>query len=275
VPVVTTTTAVTTTLPRPLPPFPVTTTTLPFVDPTRPTVSRGVRIAATRSLTTDVWLPAIGGRWPLVVFAPGFRVGPDSYTQLHTTWAAAGYVVAAPEFPLADPAVAGSALDEGDLDNEPADVNFVIASLTDPASPLASQIDPTRIAVTGHSDGAEAALAVAQQGHPAIVAAIAMSGQPVIPHQAPNPPLLVIQGDADTINPPARSRAVYDQAANPRFLLTLAGAGHLPPFAGGSRWTPVVDAVTVDFLNLYLAATATGDAHLHADGNRSGLSALM
>ncbi len=266
--------ATTTTAPLPPPPYAVVTATLAFVDSSRPTVSRGTRIADSRALTTVVWAPAVGHAWPLVVFAPGYRVGPDTYTALCRAWAAAGYVVAAPEFPLADPAVAGAALDEGDLDNEPGDVKFVIDSLVAPSSPLAALINPSRVAVAGHSDGAEAALAVAQEGDGRIRAVIAMSGQPVVPHRAPNPPLLVIQGDRDTINPAVRSLQVYQQAAAPRFLLTLLGASHLAPFSGGSKWQSVVEATTVDFWNHYLAARTANDAALVADAGPASLAVL-
>ncbi len=266
--------AVPTTVALPLPPYPIRTVTLPLVDAGRPTVSRGVRISPTRALTTVVWAPTVGAQWPLVIFAPGYQAGPDTYAELCRAWAAHGYVVAAPEFPLSDPAVAGAALDENDLDHQPGDVNFVINSLVDSSSPLAAVIDPTRIAVTGHSDGAEAALAVAQQGDPRIRAVIAMSGQPVVPHQAPNPPLLAIQGDRDTINPPVRSLAVYQQASAPRFLLTLFGASHLEPFAGQSKWRPVVQAVTTHFLDHYLAGILGNDDGLAAAASHPGLSSL-
>lgn len=270
-----TTAAVATTVPLPPRPYPVTTTTVAVVDPTRATVSRGHQIGSTRSLTTVVWYPTVGSTWPLVVFAPGFEVGPDSYSHLLQTWAAAGYVVAAVEFPLSDSAVAGPALDENDLGNEPSDVRFVMGALVGPASPVAARIDPVRMAVAGHSDGAEAALAVAQQGDVTVKAVIAMSGQPVVPHLAPNPPLLVAQGDVDAINPPGRSQAVFDQASGPRYLLTLQGAGHLAPFAGGTRWQPAVDQVTIDFLDRYLARSTDSDASLLVDGNRPGLARLV
>lgn len=260
-----------TTAPPPTPPFTVATTVLALVDTSRPTVSRGVRVAATRALTTVIWYPAVAGRWPLVLFAPGYNVGPETYTHLCQAWAAAGYVVAAPKFPLSDPEVARGALDERDLDNQPADLLFVMAALVDPASPVTTRIDPARIAATGHSDGAEDALALGQGANPAIKAVIAMSGQP-LGQRRPNPPLLAIQGDIDTINPPALSQAVYDQAMDPRFLLTLLGAGHLPPFAGGTKWQPIVEAVTVDFLDLYVAGRPQDQAPMAADGAHPGLS---
>ncbi|MDP9072791.1 MAG: hypothetical protein M3N98_01230, partial [Actinomycetota bacterium] len=261
----------------PLPPRPyqVAIVTLSLVDTSRPTVSRGQVVAATRTLATVVWYPLIPVRAPLLLFAPGFMVGPDTYRHLAETWAAAGYVVAAPEFPLTDAAVAGAALDENDLENEPADVRFVRASLLSPSNPVAERIDPTRIGVAGHSDGAEVALAVAQQGDGAVRAVMAFSAQPVTPHMAANPPLLVAQGSADDINPPDRAQAVYNQAANPRYLLTLVGAGHLPPFAGGSRWQPVVDQVSVDFLDRYLSGRSGSTVSLIADSHRPGLAGLQ
>jgi len=252
----------------------VASTTLPLVDQNRATVSRGRQVSPTRSLTTVVWYPTVGATWPLVVFAHGYQVGPETYAHLLQTWAAAGYVVAAPEFPLSDPAVAGPALDENDLQNEPSDVRFVMSALITPGGPMADRIDNMRMGVAGHSDGAEAALAVAQQGDITIKAVIAMAGQPVIPHLSPNPPLLVAQGDADTINPPARAQAVFDQAAAPRFLFLLQGGGHLAPFAGGTQWQPAVDQVTTDFLDRYLARTTGSDAGLLAHGNRPGLAQL-
>jgi dienelactone hydrolase len=208
------------------------------------------------------------------MFAAGYRVGPDTYSDLLRSWAAAGFVVAAPEFPLEDQAVAGAALDEGDLTNEPADVAFVMAALLRPADPVASRIAADQVAVTGHSDGAEVALAVAQEGLSAVKAAIIMSGQPVTPKQSPNPPLLVIQGNQDTINPPSLSQAVYDTATPPRYFLTLIGAGHLPPYVPGTAWEPIVKAVTLDFLSLYLARRTATDAAMRADANRPGLAAL-
>ena len=72
-----------------------------------------------------MWLPAAPGRRPLIVFAHGFDVGPGIYAALLDAWAAHGYVVAAPEFPLTDPAVAGASLDENDINNQPADLRFV------------------------------------------------------------------------------------------------------------------------------------------------------
>jgi dienelactone hydrolase len=236
-------------------------------------VANGKQISTSRRLTTLVWHPEGAGRFPLVVFAHGFRVGPTPYVHLCRAWAAAGYVVAAPEFPLTDEDVAGPNLDENDLDNQPADVRFVIKSLVAASSPVASSIDPARVAVAGHSDGAVTALALADDRVVSARAVMILSGGPSGRPLASNPPILVAHGDQDTTDPPDQGQAVYAQVSRPKFMLHLLGAGHLPPFAGGTRWQPVVDQVTVEFLNRYLVGTTSSDAALvHA--SQPGLATM-
>lgn len=260
-----TTSPPTTTAPPPTtvpgPPYPVGSTTLQLVDTSRPTVSHGNQISTSRALTTLVWYPVVPGRHPLVVFAHGFQVGPAPYVTLLQAWAAHGYVVAAPEFPLTDSAIAGANLDEGDIDNQPADIRYVTDRLVDPSSPVFSRIDPGRVAVTGHSDGSESALAASiaavPSGEPAYRALIAMSVQqlPDVAHTA-NPPMLVTQGDQDTINPPSYGYQVYTEGSSPKYLLVLKGGGHLPPLEPGSSWLPGIESVTEAFLDCYVAGDA-------------------
>ena len=217
-------------------------TTIQLVDTSRPTVSRGRTLSPSRALPTLVWAPQVAGRWPLIVFAHGFDAGPDPYAALLGAWAAHGYVVAAPEFPLTDAAVAGNNLDEADITNQPSDLRFVTDSLVAPGSPVAALIDPDRVAVTGHSDGAETALAASVDsvpaGQPTYRALIAMSVQPLVGNpQTNNPPILIVQGDADTINVPPLGYQTWDLARSPKYLLVLHGGGHCPrlsPAAVGS-----------------------------------------
>lgn len=261
------------------PPYPVVSTVVPLVDPSRPTVSHGTVVATSRTLTTLVWAPATPGRWPLVVFGHGFQVGPEPYEALLAAWASAGYVVAAPELPLSDQAVAGANLDENDIVNEPGDLRFVLDSLVASGSPLAAEVDPTRVALAGHSDGAEAALAASidptPAGEPIIRAVIAMSVSP-LPGSGSlaSPPALVTQGDADPINPDALGRQVFDSLRSPKFFLDLLGGGHLPPVEAGSAWLPTIQAVSEDFLNLYIAGNGSL-ATLLRDGDHRPLTILQ
>ena len=232
-----------------------------LVDASRPTVSHGRTISSSRALTTLVWFPIVGGRWPLVVFAHGYQVGPSPYETLLQAWASHGYVVAAPEFPLTDQDIAGPNLDENDINNQPADLRFVTDSLVAAESPVAGRIDPSRVGIAGHSDGAETALAASlappPTGEPNFRALVAMGVQelPGVTHTA-NPPLLVTQGDADTINPPSYGYTTYQDAASPKYLLVLKGGGHLPPLESGSAWLAGIEAATEAFLDAYVATDA-------------------
>jgi hypothetical protein len=65
-----------------------------------------------------------------------------------------------------------------------------------------------------------------------------------------------------------------DQIRARRFQLVLHGADHLPPVAGGTEWTPALDAVTIDFLDHYLAGRTTTDDAMLADGDQPGIASI-
>jgi dienelactone hydrolase len=262
---------------------------LPLVDRTRPTVSHGRLVAPARALTTEVWYPkGLPGPRPLVVFAHGFQVGLDPYRRACNAWAERGFVVAAPMFPLSDEAVAGANLDEADIANEPADVRFVItqvlADTQSSGTQLSGLIDPARIAVVGHSDGAETALLVgygSNERDPRVDAVVADAANPldVQPPTAKvrgSAPLLIVLGDQDRSVPIQNGLRLTDQVRVPGWLLVLHGADHLSPIAGPSPWTPVLDRTTGDFLTGVLAGATGLGATLQTDvaGTPSTLTAL-
>jgi acetyl esterase/lipase len=203
------------------------------------------------------------GPFPLIVFGIGFAEESGIYARLLDAWAAAGYVVAAPTFPLSNANAPGGP-DERDLPNQPRDMSYVITRLlaadTAAGAPLHHLIEPHAIAVAGQSDGGDTALAVAYDPRDRdrrVSAAVILSGayDPFVSafSIAPGgPALLATQGTADPINLPSATAAFYDPAPPPKYLLELLGAGHLPPYTNGQPQLGVVERVTIAFFDAYL-----------------------
>jgi dienelactone hydrolase len=254
-----------------------------------------------RTLVTYVRYPALGpatgsdlpaapaargaGPFPLVVFGHGFAVTPALYARLLRSWARAGYVVAAPVFPLANANAPGGP-NESDLPNQPADMRVVISSLLAASKassgPLSGLIAKRQIAVAGQSDGGDTALAVAYDPRfrdPRVGAAMILSGAEIPGigafQIAPGgPPLLATQGTADTINPPSATRAFYDSAPPAKYLLALLGASHLPPYSSQEPQLSVVERVTIAFIDHSLKHIPGSLHRLLSAGRVPGIAAL-
>ncbi len=231
-----------------------------------------------RVLVTSVRYPrGVRTPMPLIVFCHGFATTPHVYARLLDAWARAGFVVAAPVFPV-ESANAPGGPSEDDLVNEPGDVSFVISQFTRARNPVRRLIDPARIAVAGQSDGAEAALAVAYDPRyldRRIDAAVILSGAGLpgtMRFPAGTPPLLAAQGTADTINRPDLTRSYFRLARRPRFLLWLIGAPHLAPYVSSDRWASAVRRTTTAFLERYLRDGPL--APLLAAGDEPGVARL-
>jgi dienelactone hydrolase len=255
-----------------------------------------------RTLLTYVRYPALGARsrtdvrdapaaradgpFPLIVFGHGFAVTPELYAGLLQAWARAGYVVAAPVFPLENANAPGGP-DESDLPNQPADMSFVISSLLAASAagsgPLAGLIDSTGIAATGQSDGGDTALALAYNHHfrdPRITATIILSGAEMpgvggFTYPPGSPPLLATQGTADTVNPPGLTNTFFEAARRPKYLLSLLGAEHLPPYSEQQPQLTIVEQVTKAFLDGYLKGNSRALVRLRALGNVPGTAQLL
>jgi hypothetical protein len=219
---------------------PVATRHAGFVDSSRSTPAFG-DFGGTpwRSLPTTIWYPSDGGGpYPLVVFVPGFGVTPDYYAPLLSRIAASGYVVASATYPLLSGQPAGPT--EADWNDLAPDTWFVTTSVIDLAGSgdpaIGGLVDPQRIAVAGHSDGAAVAF---QDGFTPYlldwrVRAVVSYAADVSfygPYQPNGRPLLHVLSDQDEFNP-------YDAAISwdrgtlqqPRTIMSLWNASHAGPF---------------------------------------------
>jgi dienelactone hydrolase len=254
-----------------------------------------------RSLTTIIRYPILGrpsrhdrlgaapatssGPFPLIVFAHGFDITPAPYARLLRAWVRAGFVVAAPIFPLTNPSAPGGP-NESDLVNQPKDLSFVITRILAGNARshgiLSGLINSRHVAVTGQSDGGSTALATAYNRHyfdRRVDAAMILSGARIpgvhgYTFPEPSPPLLAVQGTADTINAPSSTYRYFALARQPKFLLSLLGASHLAPYTNGQPQLGIVERVTLAFLDRYLKHQRGARSRIWKDGNVPNLARL-
>jgi dienelactone hydrolase len=258
--------------PAPLAPMPigithtVAVTSATFTDTTRPTAALdGYPGSPVRELPTTIWYPANGGGpFPLVVFAHGFDVTPPFYSGLLSQIAAAGYVVAAPTYPLlsGQPAGPTDTVDWGQLFPDTWFVTSRVLDLSSSGSgPLGGLIDPNRIAVAGHSDGADLAFGDGYQPfrldwRVRAVVAFASDLGSLGSYQPNGRPILHVLSDDDVYNPYGDAIA-WDRSTlqEPKHVLSLWNASHASPFTDANDpHLALVLKVTIAFLDSTLKA---------------------
>ena len=204
------------------------------------------------------------GPFPLIVLAHDLGSTPALYGDLAAAWAGAGFVVAAPSFPLSD-AYAPGGPNGSDTANHPKDVSAVIdrileLSASDDGGILAGMIDSSSVGIAGHGAGAgTAALLFANPCclDERIDALTVMSlgtneyksGAVEWPQ---NRPLLVVHGDADVVAPKMLSDDIFAAASAPKGLLTLLGVDHDSYIVRSSPAFAVTAKTTTDFWRIYL-----------------------
>ena len=269
-----------------------TTTTTPSVVSRRPfttghserTYQRTAADGSTRDLLTEVWLPVGNRPFPLVAFAHGMSGHPRKFHELFEAWAAAGYAVVAPRFPLSAADAGGSLADSvADAPQQALDLEFVtarvLAGSADPADPLHGHIDPDALAVAGLSLGGGTALLASYSGccpglTPSVV--LAFSPVPFATDQAPDAaPLFLMHGQKDTTLPYSGSRDYFDTAKNRRWLVTMPDAGHAAPYEDDpSAQDDLVQTVSIDVLDQFLLGDDDGVSRAESAVAASGLATI-
>lgn len=225
--------------------------TFAFVDQSRATEpTKQIPSKPQRDLPTIVWSPKDappGLTFPLVVFGHGLGANAGRYRELLKAIASAGYIVAAPTFPVSsklntealtffDVIGVGSDVFVSES-GQPKDLSFVIdqvMALGSADGPFAARIDSSRIAAAGHSLGA---ITVLDQGYndccidKRLRAVVSIAGAENISRSTPfftkTPiPLLLIHGDADGTVPYLASQFAYQGAGSPKALLTIRNGEH-------------------------------------------------
>jgi predicted dienelactone hydrolase len=263
-----------------------------FVDTSRPTPAHlGVAGLPTRTLVTSVWYPAegmpgsapvpgatadrSGGPYPLIVFGHGLGGTPQYYQPLLSRWAAAGFVVAAPLFPLTHAGTPGG-LDQDDQLNQPADVRFVITSMiaagTDASAQLHGMVSSAEIGVSGHSDGAVTVLAFLNSccTDARVRAVEVLSGDPeAYPggqyRSSGNPPTLIVFGTLDPLLPYNQMVSFFNMLTGPKAFLSLQGAHHTD-FLTPGKWFDSFIRATTDFWQAHLQGSRAAAQRLPNDG---------
>lgn len=258
--------------------------TLTLVDRSRTTDDPGgTRSAPSRTLKTEVYVPSGPGPFPLVLMAHGNNGDPNKLSELLTAWARAGYVVAAPAFPLTNDLSGGPSI-LGDYVHQPGDLSFLIDQLTAAnrraTSRLHGKVDVHHVGLAGHSLGGATALGSAFASccrDRRLDALVVMDGR-----LAPFPrshdvfrrlPILVIHLTGDPVVPYSYAQQVYVAVKPPKYLMALTQGVHFEPYENTPNvHDAAVIAATTAFWDAYLRHEPAAARRVVRVGTQPGLS---
>jgi dienelactone hydrolase len=212
---------------------------------------------------------------PLVVLSPGFTASRSTLTALAEDLASHGYVVAGIDHTYESHATAfpdgrvatclarerrGHGLQWKVAATRAADVSFVLGQLTGahPAWPGAGLVDPSRIAMAGHSAGGAATIA-AMLADPRIRAGIDIDGSTAapIPDEGLGRPFLFL-GHQSGYTPGSAGTASTPRDSKPRKSAVATWERDWKLLVGWKRWLVVAGAVHASFTDLALLADGLG-----------------
>jgi prepilin-type processing-associated H-X9-DG protein len=244
--------------------------------PTEPLAVRTERLSLARGsdrpLPTTIWRPKTQSKtetaYPLILFSHGLNSTPRAYTELLTTWARAGFVIAAPAYPHTS--AGASSYNPVDVFNQPADAGYV---LTQVLKHLGSTVDAHQIAAAGHSAGGVTTLGLFSGNRDdRLKAGVVLAGRQIIttPLSGPAVPLLFVHGKRDRTVAYADGHAAYDAVTWPKAFLTVTNGGHV---ATGAE-LDVVAATSTDFWRWSLYGDAAAKSRIPGDATRGRLATL-
>ena len=253
-----------------------------FVDSSRKTVPVSGPALPERTLRTAIYRPNGTGPFPLIVFAHGLSGHPDKFTKLLSAWADAGFAVAAPAFPLTNDHVANSDANVGDVEQQPADMSFVLDRVLtlarQPKGRLAGAIDETRIGAGGLSLGGFTVYDLAFGDccrDRRIKAVEVLDG--FRPHAAldGHVPLLIAHSDADPAIAYSTARDAFRAAHAPAWFVTLHGASHASQWENAvTPYDQIDERLTTDFWDATLGRDHAAYARLKQDATVPGLASI-
>jgi dienelactone hydrolase len=276
-----------------------------FVDTHRGTAAWGPNPARnSRTLVTSILYPTArptgtspipgadpdrtGAPYPLIVFAHGLGGSPAEYMTLLSSWAEAGFVVAAPLFPLSSGETPGGP-DAADVVNQPGDMRFVIDRVlaldTEPTSLLHGLVDPHEVGAAGHSNGAITTLGLVSNTcckDAMVKAAVVMAGTTEgfsggHYELRDAPPLLLVHDTADPLIPYRSAVQIFNQSRGPKGLLTIRGTSgmstgvtaHMAASGVTGPSSAAVIKTTTDFFDAYLKGETAALRRISSDGQSS------
>jgi predicted dienelactone hydrolase len=238
--------------------------------------------------------------YPLIVFAPGYRLRAQNYETLIYSWVKAGFLVAALEFPdTTYPATVPPykaqlpyGLPEADMYNEPGDIAFAIRQLSAATSAKGNWLDglinKNAIMLAGHSDGGDVVAALVYDAAARITgvsvrgvavfsgAEFPIKGQTYSQPTGPVVPLLVVQSMTDICNPPSSAVQLYNAIGAPKYYVDLTNATHLGAYDGADQQaSAVVARTTVAFFQGAIGASTISTPTLSAQATEAGVSSLL
>jgi dienelactone hydrolase len=225
------------------------------------------------SVTADA--PIAAGRFPLILFSHGWGGVPESYLSEIVPLAAAGFIVAAPEYPTSATGRQTN-LQDGVNGNQSLDASTVISQVIafggTAGNPFHQHVDTSRgVGAAGHSLGGittHGLLSLRRDSR--VTAAVILAGQGIGTPTGPAANVLFIHGDQDPTVGYSGARGAYDAIRWPKAFLTHLGQGHDSWVWGNGATYPQTRAVLLDWMRWSLYGDQAARRRLPGDAAAGG-----